>query len=125
MKATRPMSMEESKLFLAFSIAERQQMALTDSEYYPFLTQIILKRIEVLNLPIRFSKYALIALSAFVRSPGEAVVLLIDCLDKFEGQEVTMEKLVELYPWGFHNEKEFAKRVDEHKERKHKWSEVY
>lgn len=92
----------------------------------PFLTQIVLKRIEGLKLPITFTPIAALGINALVNNPGRAVCLLVDALNKHEGETVTMEKLSELYPFGFYTEDSFEKYVDEYlKPRKVKWAEIY
>jgi hypothetical protein len=61
-----------------------------------------------------------------VDRPGSAIILLIDTLNKYEGQIVTIKMLAELYPMGFYDEASLIKVIDEEiKPRKRKWSEIY
>ena len=89
----------------------------------PFLSKIVQRRIEVLKLPIKFSPLALIAICCFARVAGEAVVLLIDVLNKYENEIVTVSKLVDLYPAGFYDQPTFESILDNLKGKK--WSEIY
>lgn len=96
------------------------------NEELPFLSEIVYRRIKTLNLPISLTKGAYLAISAFCSNPGEAVVLLIDCLTHYEGELVTTDKLLKLYPWGFYSPAVFQHIVDNYlKPRKVKWAEVY
>lgn len=97
-----------------------------DSESLSFLSKIVKVRIEGLNLPIKFTTLALIAVNCFCDRAGAAVLLLIDALNKFDGQTVTVQKLCELYPVGFYNEKTFLDIIDKQiKTKKLKWSDIY
>ena len=91
------------------------------------LSTIIRKRIEAFNLPISFRDTGLLALEAIANgNPGRAIVCLIDCLHKFEGEEVTASKMCDLYPYGHYNEETFEDYVDNYlKTRKIKYSEIY
>jgi hypothetical protein len=63
---------------------------------------------------------------AFCDRPGSTVALLIDCLNKYEGQTVTCAMLADLYPSGFYDEPTLMKYVDDYlKTRKVKWAEIY
>jgi hypothetical protein len=91
-----------------------------------FLSRIVRKRIEAMKLPINFTEYAYIAINLLVDRPGSAIILLIDTLNKYEGQIVTIKMLAELYPMGFYDEASLIKVIDEEiKPRKRKWSEIY
>lgn len=92
----------------------------------PLGSQIIHARIIGMKLPIKFTDSALVAASALGINPGKAVVVLCDCLSAYEGGTVTIEKLTDLYPWGFYKDEVFRQIVDEWmKTGKHKWSHVY
>jgi hypothetical protein len=87
---------------------------------------IIWKRITVMELPIKFTSLAKWATLLFIDRPGAAVLFLIDCLNKYEGQEVTVRMLCELYPYGFYDEESMIKIIDEEiKTHKMKWSQIY
>ena len=96
-----------------------------------FSIEVLLKRIEVLNLPIEFNPTGLIAAYAMSNNnPGRIVTLLIDCLTKYEGKTVTACMLADLYPYGFYNEETFAKYVDDYLKNpevrgKVKWGTIY
>jgi len=90
-----------------------------------YLIQILKKKIEVLELPIKFNDYALVSVLVFCDRPGAIVLLLIDCLQEYENEEITVVKLVELYPFGFYSEQAMIDRINEIKTGKSKWSEIY
>lgn len=53
-------------------------------------------------------------------------MVLIDCLQKYEGQTITLNHLAGVYPEGFYDEKSFGTYVDKYiKTRKAKWSKIY
>jgi hypothetical protein len=93
---------------------------------WPFLSKIIMKRIEALKLPIKFSAGGLMAVNTLCDRPGSAVLLLIECLNYFENQTIDTDKLSALYPEGFYSEEALTKIIDEElKTRKMKWSNIY
>ena len=114
-------------LFVAATMGEIQKSPINKEELSKlFLAQIINKRIEVMKLPIKFTDHALVAVSAFCDRPGYAVALLVDCLNKYEGQTVDCGMLADLYPMGFYDEPSLMKYVDDYlKPRKVKWAEIY
>lgn len=86
---------------------------------------IVCKRIDVLDLPVKVSTKGLVYLSLICKgNPGRSVVTLIDILDT-EIEDVTMDDIVNLYPWGHYNEDRLGVVIDEHKQRVHKWSHIY
>lgn len=123
----RQLTKEECEMLLVCVSLEQKGTQLSPNLEYPFLSQVVKRRIEVMNLPIKFNDAALIAVNAFCSNPGRAVVLLIDCLNKLEGKTVTVDLLCkEVYPFGVYTDEEFEKIVDEKiRTRKMKWSEVY
>jgi len=130
----KPMSEDAAKLFLEAVVVEsslykqgRDAFDFNIPENERSLAmQIILKRVEALKLPIKFSPLALCALEAFADNPGKVVVILIDCLCKFPNQTVDVQKLSEVYPWGFYKEDAFDDYVDNYlKPRKSMWAEIY
>lgn len=91
-----------------------------------FLIQVLNKRIEVMKLPISFDGPAKTAVLALVDRAGAVVVLLIDCLNAFEGKTVTVNMLMDLYPLGFYDEPTLMRYIDDYmKPRRVKWAEVY
>src|SRR6478736_3889462 len=79
--AYQPLSQDGMEL-LAAILLSRSEPEIPE-ESLPFFSQVVKKRIEVANLPIRFSPSALIGLNAFTGVVGGAVVILIDALNKF------------------------------------------
>lgn len=91
-----------------------------------FLIKILNKRIEVMKLPISFGPAGKLAALAHVDRAGAMVVLLIDCLNAFEGKEVTPGMLIDLYGGSFYTEASFIDYIDNFmKPKKVKWAEVY
>jgi len=92
-----------------------------------FPIQIFNKRIEVFNLPIKFTgKAKLLSLVYTEGNPGKMMALLIDCLQKYDGEVIDIDKLVEIYPEGFYTQESFIDYVDNYiKTRKVAWSEIY
>jgi len=93
--------------------------------------EIILKRIEVLNLPITFTPEGLMAAYAMTEgNPGRAVTILIDCLTEHEGKTVNASMLADMYPYGFYSEETFTDYVDNYLKNPEvrnqiKWAEIY
>jgi len=125
----KPLEDDQMKCLATALFAEHEgspvNLKETDADY-PVLLAIMDKRIKVLELPISFNPYAKIGLLALVNGPGALVALLIDALNKFEGQVVTVQMLCDLYPFGFYDDPSFTDYVDNYlKARKVKWSEIY
>jgi len=95
------------------------------------LMQILEKRVEAFNLPIKFTLPALLAATCLATNPGRIIALAVDCCTRFDPgdgtiHEVTVENLTDLYPFGFYSEEAFGKYVDEYlKPKKIKWSKIY
>lgn len=126
----KPMSPKQTELFLRATMSEMQdpdkKLGYDENNDAFFLCAIIKKRIEVMKLPIEFTDTALLGICSLVDRPGCAVALLVDCLNAFEGQKVTVSKLASLYPWGFYDEESITRYVDEYlKPRKCRWAEIY
>lgn len=135
-KYFEPMDKEGAELFASAMFAEFGARKNGKFDQIPVLDKvaadlppelnIVLKRIEVLELPIKFTQTALIATLALARNPGKLVVLLIECLTMYEGKTIDVEKLSHLYPAGFYKEEALADIIDNYmKTRKCKWSWVY
>ena len=127
----QPLSQKQSKTLLECTLAElacaqnKKPIPFTKDDL-PWEPRAVDKRIEAFNLPIKFTPLALLSFTAFATNIGGAITILIDCLGKFEGQEVTVEKLCDLYPYGWYTEESFAKYVDEYlKPQKFEWAKVY
>lgn len=78
-----------------------------------FPVQVILKRVEVMKLPIQFTFTGLLGITALTTSPGEVVLALIECLNAYEGKQVSIREIADLYPWGFYNQDKFEAKVKE------------
>lgn len=97
-----------------------------DAPDTPLYIKILMKRVEAMKLPIKFTPAALIAIGTLVNNVGDVVALLIDCLNKFQGQTIDVEKLSKLYPTGFYDEESFTTYVDDYlKPRKTSWAKIY
>jgi hypothetical protein len=128
-----PLNENDSRLFVIATLndmadkkGEPQQPDVIQAIENEFLIQILNKRIEVMELPIKFTLGAKMAALALVDRPGGIVALLVDCLNNFEGETVDVRKLSDLYPMGWYDEDTFIRYVDEHlKPKKVKWAEVY
>lgn len=121
----KKMDKEQSMMFLQVMMGSPKG-EIPDEEA-PFILKVLRSRIAALNLPIKFSvKGEVIAMILSDGIPGRMMALLIDCLTRFEGQEVTEEELVDIYPWGFYSDESFADYIDNYiKPRKCKWSDIY
>lgn len=126
----QPLTETGSKILLSAIIGEEGKAPMSEEQRKylnnMFLVQVLKKRLEVFKLPIEFSDDTILAMLAFVDRPGTMMVLLIDCLNAYEGKKVTVAMLVDLYPTGFYDEATFGRYIDDFlKTRKVKWSEVY
>jgi hypothetical protein len=120
-----PLSQEQSEILIRCVLAENSpQSKSLKLEKLPPLSEIVRKRVEVMKLPIKFTPAAYLAVNAFCDRPGAAVVLLIDCLNKHEGDTIDVDKLVRIYPDGFYSEDAFIRRIDVEIP-KEKWNHVY
>lgn len=125
---TKQMGESCAELYLFCVVAEQKvSKKPLPEEDLPFSSKVIKARIDGLSLPITFTPAALVAAGALTEgNPGKGVVLLCDCLQSYEGKEVTVLMLTALYPWGFYNDEVFTSIVDEWmKPRKHKWGHIY
>lgn len=121
-----PLNKDDAELLVRCILAEKQKLDIKEDLSDNVLAHIVKKRIEVLNLPIKFTNIAYLAVNCFCKNPGHVVALLIDALTKYEGKEVTVEMLCDLYPKGFYTQSEFEDYVDTKlKPKTVKWSEIY
>jgi len=95
------------------------------------MIEILMKRVEVLKLPISFTPEGLVAAYAITENnPGRVVTLLIDCLTEHEGKTVNASMLADMYPFGFYSEETFTSYVDDYLKNPEvrpqvKWAEIY
>ena len=125
------MSKEATEVFTMAMIGEfkgkrRMVEDLSESDC-TFLMNVIQKRIDIMKIPIKFSVSAMIACEALSEGVvGKMVIILVDCLNEYEGQEITVDKVANLYPFGFYNEEVFTDYVDNYlKPRKVNWAHTY
>lgn len=123
----QPLDKESAETLCKLLFIENQGRGLPVPEgEMTFLSQIVKKRIEAMKLPVIIKNSGLIGLMCFAKNPGQAVALLIDFLTHFEGQELTANRLCELYPYGFYTEEALTDYIDNQlKPKKTKWSRVY
>jgi hypothetical protein len=123
------LDVEQSKILIQTGMMELKvgNKEFIPKNEYPLLLQIVMKRIEVMELPIKFNDCAKMLLITFTDNPGKAIVFLIDALNMFEGKEVTVDMICqELYPWGFYTYESFCDYVDNFiRPHKVKWAGVY
>jgi len=94
-------------------------------ENLSFNARVVLRRISSLNLPIAFTLDAYKLIDQLCHEPGRAVVLLIDCLQRYEGRTVDAERIAAMYPNGFHRADVFRVMVEMLRAGEVKWAEVY
>lgn len=120
-----PMDREQFEVLINLMFTESLDIP---KEERPFGVQILDKRIEGLEFPIKMNdRTKLFILSLSNGNPGKIVTILIDCLTKFEGREATVENICEeLYPMGFYSDQSFTDYVNNYlKPHRCKWSQVY
>lgn len=79
----------------------------------PFPFKVAIRRLEVFGLPWTFSVGAFLCLGLFPGTIGGTMVMLIDLLGEYGDNQVTVEDVVKVYPWGFYSEEALSKRIDE------------
>lgn len=125
----QPFTEEQSNIYITMLMAENNNDDNEEDFKYikeEFFIQVLLKRIEVMKLPILFNVFALGSIYAFCDRVGSVILFLIDCLENFEGQIVTVNMLGTLYPVGFYTEESMIDKIDNYiKQGKSKWSKVY
>lgn len=124
---TIPMTQDQSKLFITACLAKEQDIAKSLKANNMFVIQVLEKRIKAFELPITFTaKGKLAAMAISDGNPGKMITILIECLTKYEGEEIDDNKLSYLYPMGFYDDNSFINLVDNYfKTRNVKWSEIY
>jgi hypothetical protein len=123
------MSPSSAELFVAAVLIEQtksEDRIAEEDVSQPQLIRILEKRLSVFKLPIVFTPSAKMAALALAPIAGAMVVLLIDCLNAFEGKTVTATMLAELYPIGFYDDATLHRYVEDFmKPRRVKWADVY
>ena len=121
----QPMTREQTELFATVLLSGDME-EISDKEA-PHPLKILRKRIEVLELPIKFSpKAELLSLIVTDGNPGKMMTVLIEALSNYENKTVDADEIAELYPWGFYTEDSVMELIDNYfKTRKAKWSEIY
>lgn len=124
----KELSSANTKIFIHLTLLTGDDVPNYDDIYkLSIASQIVDKRINAFGLPIKFTKAALLSISIFVDIPGEAIVFLIDALNKFENKTVTVQMIAtELYPYGFYDQESFEWYVENKiKTKEIKWAEIY
>lgn len=127
------MSDDQTKLFFVASMAEVTESKITPTQKErideQFLIKVIDSRIQHFKLPISFTHSGKLAVLALVDRPGSAMLLLLDCLNAYEGKEVNAGLLADLYPVGFYDEDTIGRYIDAYAKPKNptkmKWAEIY
>lgn len=143
----KPLSEDQMQIFASLTMGEMagSQIEVPENEK-PFFVSVIEKRIEGLNLPIRFTENAKYSSMAFCKVVGDAVIFLVDSLRakvpkeiyekwKNDPHSITEEDKIEVnmndiamsvYPTGYYTEDSFADYIDNFlKENKVPWAEIY
>lgn len=97
----------------------------TTEDNLSFNARVVFRRICSMDLPIAFTLDAYKLIDQLCDEPGRAVVLLIDCLQRYEGRTVGAEMIAALYPEGFYRENGFRVKVEMLRARKVPWANVY
>lgn len=118
MTESQALSESNAKLFFQAALAEQMKgvVEYTKESFDGIRTDglaILDRRLEVYNLPIKFSEGAMLLAAVLPDRVGALIVLLIDVLENYENDVVTVEKLAEIYPYGFYNEEALCKRIDQ------------
>ena len=110
----------------AVGIAGSEDLAAhTTEENLSFNARVVFRRICSLDLPIAFTLDAYKLIDQLCDEPGRAVVLLIDCLQRYEGRTVDAEMIAALYPEGFYRENGFRVMVEMLRAGEVRWGKVY
>jgi hypothetical protein len=117
------LTMEQSKLLMNLIVqadgldANPMPKGLADC----FPAQIITKRLQALELPIKITNSAILGLVLVMAdSPGAIVVSLIDCLEfaypvvseSTEVKTISLKEVCEIYPFGFYTKDCLAQRIE-------------
>jgi hypothetical protein len=130
MENTCRLTEDLSKLLILTTMTDWQKtVPYEGGEDLPFLSEVVWRRITVMNFPIKFTLPALISINCFCAVPGAAVVLLCECLslvEKRENKLITVADLVDIYPNGGYNQDTLRIIIDDYmKTKKHPYSHLY
>lgn len=110
---------------------QAHKMFLEMIELSSFFYGVLTKRIEICKLPIKIDERAWIYLLSFLERTGPAVLSLIDLLehleDRLDGEWITIDDIVAVYPYGFYNDKAATKRIKDIEDKKYssEWCKIY
>lgn len=126
----KPMDQSQTELFIAATFTEITGKSVSEVTTKAIegqgLIRILDLRIEAFKLPITFTLPGKMAALALVSVAGAMVILLIDCLNAFEGKAVGAGELANLYPDGFYDLETLERYANEYmRPRRVKWSDVY
>ena len=130
-KNTTPLRKETSELLMHLFFAESKNPGKGPSMEEcrkDQMCDLILKRVEAFNLPLKFTPAGLLALTFLTEGrPGKGVIGIIDLLTKYEGKEtIEMQDIYDLYPLGMYNTKVSEDYIDNYlKPKKVKWAAIY
>ena len=119
----KQLTREQSKVLMNLMMVESQipEEKIADD----FLCNVIKKRITARKLPIEYETNGLAYLSVLCEgNPGRAVLTLIELLNRKE-PKITIEALVNAYPYGHYTTLALEKRIDEVREQKGEWDYLY
>ena len=124
----KPMTIEEMEQFIRVNMFPSEKLPEGMDIHKLFPVQIILKRIEAMELPVSFTEKALLlAVIMTGGNPGAMMTVLIDGLTMFEDQEIDSDMIaMKMYPWGFYTQESIIQYIETYvKTRKVKWSNIY
>jgi len=114
----------QAKLLLSLRFMDEHEIPKKSLEE-DFVCQVVMKRINACELPLNIDNRAIAYISVLSKgNPGRAVITLIDILER-DIENVTLDTLVGLYPFGHYSEDALCRKIDEHQARKYKWSKIY
>jgi hypothetical protein len=133
MSDAAPMTRMQSELFIKFCLSEFREKAPIDRdgmsklgiEMLPVGINVLLRRLEVMKLPIKLTMGAYVIMSVYPKVIGGTVVMLVDMLENYKDKLVGVEEIAETYPYGFYNETALVKRIEFLKGGTHAYSYVY
>ena len=102
-----------------------------DDDSQDFLSRVVLKRINVLKLPLKFNFLSLHFLSDMTQNAGRIVVALIDLLNKFEltpdsePRKIMLKDVEGLYQGRNYSDEYFVYKANEIKKGNVNWNWIY
>lgn len=82
------------------------------------LTQTLQYLIQSHKFPIEFSDWALLSIFAYCTTTAHVFILLMDCLDVYQNEIITVKKLRDLYSQGFYSIEAFKYELENIQKRK-------